>query len=149
MMGERGWQKLPYPKFLENVLGSLWGGGMKLWCGKCIFSLRGKVRVQTDSRHQDVTAVATMSADLTGLMDEVHQADAEFRAVVKAGGVDAVRRFDVVEAVPAHNPDGSFHHMALRLREREGDWDDALCEESGGVKEDFGGGAGGAGADCP
>jgi len=125
---ERNWQRLPYPRFLENTLGSLWCGQLKLWDGKCIFSFRGAVRRQGDGRQEDYTAVATMSADLTGIIGRAHEAGLEFRVAVKIGGVAAMRAFDVVEVLPAYNPDSSFHHITLRLRERAGDGNEsAVC----------------------
>ena len=76
-----------------------------------------------DGAFQDFTAVAAMSEDLTELVAAAHEAGMEFRAVVKVGGVAVVKAFDVVEVLPAYNPDGSFHHITLRLRERAGDGD--------------------------
>ena len=146
--GERGWRKLPYPKFLENTLGSLWCGAVKLWDGKCIFSFRGKVRRLSDGREQDFTAVAAVSEDLTGLLDRVHEADMRFCAVLRVGGGDVVKAFDVVEVLPAHNPDGSFHHVTLRLRERVGGGEDAVCDEYGCAEADFEDCAAGVDADC-
>jgi hypothetical protein len=148
---ERGWQKLPYPKFLEKVQASLWSGGVKLWCGRCIFSFLSRARVHSDGRHRDISAVATMSEDLTEIAGRLQEAGMEFRGLVKIGGTAVVKAFDVVEAQPGHNPDGSFHHITLRLRERGGEADGtaAVCEESGCAEADFEKGAGGVGADCP
>jgi len=146
-MGERGWRKLPYPKFLEKVQAGLWCCGMKLWDGRCVFGFRGKVRGESDGRHGEVEAWATVSEDLTGVVDRAHEAGLEFRAGVRIGGGVVWKSFDVVEARPAYNPDGSFHHMRFGLRERDGDGD-AVCGESGCGTADCEGGAGGFGADC-
>ena len=101
-----------------------------------------------DGRGLEYTAVATVSEDLTGFVDRMYGAGMEFRAAVKAAGVSVVRAFDVVEVLPVYNPDGSFNHIRLRLRERAGDGDGAaVCEEYGGGAEVAGGCAGGAVAD--
>ena len=89
-----------------------------------------------------------MSEDLTGIVDRAHEAEMEFRAAVRIGGGEVVKSFDVVEALPAYSPDGSFHHITLRLRERgEADGIAAVCEESECAEADFGKSAGGIGAD--
>jgi len=83
--------------------------------------------VEKDGGRQEVLAVATCSADLRG---EALGIDG---LVFMAAGL----AFDVVEVLPGYNPDGSFHHISFRLRQREmervGDVSGHEgCAESGG-----------------
>jgi len=141
MMTRRdGWQRLPYPKFLEVTAAKVLCDGELLWSGKCIFTGRKKVKSQSDGQHSEVTAVATTYRDLTGILGvKAHEAGMVFCADDK--------EFDVLELLPAHNPDGSFHHTTVRLRERTGDGYE-ICAQPECGEGDYEEGAGSTFADC-
>ncbi|MCL2376291.1 MAG: hypothetical protein FWC76_02730 [Defluviitaleaceae bacterium] len=140
MMIRDGWQKLPYPKFLEVTAAQVLRDGKQLWQGKCIFTGRKRVKKQSDGQHSEVAAVATTSKDLTGILGEAHDAGLVFCA--------KGRQFDVLEVLPAHNPDGSFHHTSVSLRERAGDGNEVCAQPEYG-EADYAEGPRGLVADCP
>ena len=103
----RNWGKLPYPKFLETTSAAILRDGVVAWEGKCYFAARIQ-RVQSkDGVHENVDARATISEDISEIVRRFAEncVDMEFR--VKG------RRFIIVRGLPAHNPDGSFHHLRL------------------------------------
>jgi len=120
----RDWGRMPYPKFLETSQAELVCGEKVLWTGMCYFAYKTRNAVEKDGIKQNVNARATTEADLTAFAAQFGKADAAL--IVRHGG--AAKSFGIVDAMPAYNPDGSFHHISFALLEGAMDDEaDAVC----------------------
>jgi len=106
----RNWNKMPYPKFLENTPMTVKDGENVLWQGKCYYAYRGRAKQAKDGGHDEVNARATTEADLTHLTRRFDEGGLEF--------IISGRAFVLANFRTAYNPDGSFHHITFGLLER-------------------------------
>ena len=120
----RDWGKMPYPKFMETSRAALVLGGEVLWSGMCYFAYKARVAVEKDGIIQSVDARLTTETDLSAFMCQANNPAAYVE--VWHGGTR--KTFGIVTALPAYNPDGSFHHITFSLLERATGGDDDAAD---------------------